>query len=290
VKTHSLGDTDLRVSELGFRLRTASTHPAELVRAAVEEGITYFQVESVRRVSLLRRALGALWDHMLVGVVSAPDEIQETSAVMRAQLVSSRLGVLWVKPGSSDEAQLERALSRVHSLQGDGQVGTFGFAVSHLSADEQIAVGRWALETASTPLMQIGYSLHEPRVGRELFALAAEGQTMFVVALPKVMTRLDSLLGEDLSHVVSTVARKTRQLRFLTESGRSLAQSALKFALAQPSVACVLPAIYSQADLHSSVAAGDAPDLTRAELNRLDDLVTHGFHIAPGEAPSVYNG
>ncbi len=290
MKTRLLGDLDIRIAEIALRLRASTPNASDLLRAAVEEGVSYFQVESVERASLLRRTLGELRHHMLVGALSAPDAILESADAALARLGDTQLGVLWIKPASAEEPHLERALARVQSLQAARRINTFGFAISHLSADDQIAVGQWAIETAGTPLLQINYSLHEPRVGKELFPLAQDSQTCFMVALPKAMTTLDNVLGEELAHAVSTFARKTRQLRFLTESGRSLAQSAIKFALAQSSVVCVLPAISTLADLQWSIAASDAPDLTRSELNRLDDLATHGFHLKPSEPPSVYNG
>lgn len=290
MRTRAFGEPDLRVSEVGLRLPASTAHMVELVRAAVEEGVNYFQIDRAERALLLRRALGELRHHMLTGALSTPDQLQATCDDVLERLGDRPLDVLWIKPASAGEAELERALARVQSLRAAGQIRTFGFAVSHLGVGQQIAAGQWAIETAGTPLLQIGYSLHEPRVGKELFALAGEGQTMFVIVLPKVTTTLDTLLGADVAHAVSTIARKSRQMRFLTESGRSLAQSALKFALAQASVACVLPAIHSLADLQASVVAGDAPDLTQAELNRLDDLAAHGFHLRPGEPPSVYNG
>ncbi len=290
MRTRGFGELELRVSEVGLRLPASTAHVDELVRAAVEEGVNYFQVDRAERASPLRRGLGELRHNMLAGAVSTPDQLQATCDEVLERLGDRPLDVLWIKPDSADEARLERALARVQSLRAAGQIRTYGFAVSHLAVAEQIAAGQWAIETAGTPLLQIGYNLHEPRVGKELFALAGDGQTMFVIVLPKVTTTLDALLGEEVAHAVSTIARKTRQMRFLTESGRSLAQSALKFALAQPSVACVLPAIHTLADLRAIVAAGDAPDLTQAELNRLDDLAAHGFHLHPGEPPSVYNG
>jgi aryl-alcohol dehydrogenase-like predicted oxidoreductase len=79
-------------------------------------------------------------------------------------------------------------------------------------------------------------------------------------------------------------------LRFLTENGRSLTQAAIQFALAQPLVACVLPTITTLGDLQSCIAACDTPALSRVELNRLDDLVKHGFHLEPFDPPTVYNG
>jgi len=290
MKTRTFGERDTEIAEIGLRLRPSSPHAAELLRGAVEEGVNYFQIGSVERASLLRRTLGELRHHMLVGAVSAPEQIRESCAATLERSGKTQLGVLWIKPTSVEESELERALARVQSLQVAGCVKTFGFAISHLSAEQQIAIGQWAIETASTPLLQINYSLYESRVGKELFPLAQDSQTCFMVVLPRQLTTLDQLLGEELAHTVSTLARKTRQLRFLTESGRSLAQSAIKFALAQSSVVCVLPSIVSLADLQSSVTAADAPDLTRAELNRLDDLSTHGFHLKPSEPPSVFNG
>lgn len=287
MKTRAFGEPEISISEIGLRIAPLAP---DLPMAAFETDINYFEATDAAAEVLLRTALGELRHNLLIGTFAVPESLKEDCAASQARLELEQLGVLWVRAQSADEPALEQALAKVRKLQAAGQLRSFGFSVAQLPEEEQIAAGRWAIETASAPLLQISFSLHEPRVGRELFPLGQEAQTAFVVVLPKETTLLDQWLGNKLAEVVSTLTRKTQPLRFLTESGRTLAQAAIKFALAQPSVVCVLPTINSLSDLQSTLAAADAPDLTRGELDRLDELAAHGFHLTPTEPPSAYNG
>ena len=76
--------------------------------------------------------------------------------------------------------------------------------------------------------------------------------------------------------------KKVDQLRFLTEeTGRTLGQAALKFVLAEPSVAAVFPNIYNERLLSEFAAASDAPDLSEADLSRISRLYADAFGLEP---------
>jgi hypothetical protein len=272
------------ISELGL---CAQTHEggddvAMLVRAAREQGITYFHALDESADEVLPQG------DVILGKLIAPDMLENVN--------DPRLEVLWVKAEAAEQNWLAEVVAQLKSLQAAGQIKTFGLWLAHLSNDEQIAAGRWAI-AEDVPLLSITHTLHEPQVGAVLFPLVStpdeneQPTTRFVIPLPKETTTLDHWLGEDLAELVSSAfARQTQQLRFLTENGRSLTQAAIQFALASPAVACVLPTITTLGDLQNCIAACDAPNLSRVELNRLDDLVKHGFHLEPFEPPIVYNG
>jgi aryl-alcohol dehydrogenase-like predicted oxidoreductase len=72
--------------------------------------------------------------------------------------------------------------------------------------------------------------------------------------------------------------KKVRQLSFLTDgTGRTLGQTALKFILAEPSVAAVFPNIYNEHLLSEFAAASDGPDLSEADLSRISQLYASAF-------------
>ena len=64
---------------------------------------------------------------------------------------------------------------------------------------------------------------------------------------------------------------RIEQLRFLERPGQTLAQAALRFVLAHPSVHCVVPGARSPAQLEDNIAAADA-DLLPDELARVREL------------------
>src|SRR5438132_1001791 len=75
------------------------------------------------------------------------------------------------------------------------------------------------------------------------------------------------------------------RLRFLVIPGeRTMAQAALRFILAQPRMACVIPTVTSMAELEEFAGAADAPELTPEELARVDELYRSGFGLAASAA------
>ena len=75
------------------------------------------------------------------------------------------------------------------------------------------------------------------------------------------------------------------QVQFLAgdETGRTLAQAAIKFALYQPTIVSVLPNFTNLDELNDYTGAVDAPDITDSEQALLDDLWEYNFDLA--EAP-----
>ena len=79
--------------------------------------------------------------------------------------------------------------------------------------------------------------------------------------------------------------KKVERLRFLAIDGeRTLAQAALRFILAQPGIACVVPTVSTIAELEEFAGASEAPDLTIEELERIDALYASGFGLAAAPA------
>ena len=67
--------------------------------------------------------------------------------------------------------------------------------------------------------------------------------------------------------------KHARELQFLAQdTGRTLAQSALRFCLAQPTITSVLPNITNLHDLAEYAAAPDTANLYPEEEERLQEL------------------
>ncbi|MFN3477389.1 MAG: aldo/keto reductase, partial [Candidatus Methylomirabilales bacterium] len=63
-----------------------------------------------------------------------------------------------------------------------------------------------------------------------------------------------------------------KRFEFLTEKGRTMGQAAILFALAQPTVATVLPNITTVENLEEFARASDSPPLTEEELRKIDQI------------------
>jgi aryl-alcohol dehydrogenase-like predicted oxidoreductase len=75
--------------------------------------------------------------------------------------------------------------------------------------------------------------------------------------------------------------RKVEKLRFLTEgTGRTMAQAAIRWILAEPCFACVLPNIYNEEQLGEFAAASNVPDLAPDDVRRANEFYARKFDPA----------
>jgi aryl-alcohol dehydrogenase-like predicted oxidoreductase len=81
--------------------------------------------------------------------------------------------------------------------------------------------------------------------------------------------------------------KKVRTLDFLTTQ-MTLGQAALKWLLAEPRVVTTLPNIYDMEQLREFAEASDKPDLTDAQMQRIEELAQRNFGVE--EDPMAYKG
>ena len=81
--------------------------------------------------------------------------------------------------------------------------------------------------------------------------------------------------------------KKIRTLDFLT-TDMTLGQAALKWLLAEPRVITTLPNIYDFDQLAEFADASDKPDLSDAQMKRVDELAARNFGV--DEEPMSYKG
>jgi aryl-alcohol dehydrogenase-like predicted oxidoreductase len=74
---------------------------------------------------------------------------------------------------------------------------------------------------------------------------------------------------------------KIDRIHFLCgpETGRTMAQAALRFILAQPRMTVVIPTITNDAELREYAGAAEVPDLTDEELAQVDELYARNFDV-----------
>ena len=79
---------------------------------------------------------------------------------------------------------------------------------------------------------------------------------------------------------------KIERIRFLCgpETGRTMAQAALRFILAQPQMTVVIPTITNHSELREYAGAANVPELTEDELTRVDELYDRNFDVTPVSA------
>ena len=180
-------------------------------------------------------------------------------------------------------------------LKGEGKLRHYGVALGPAIGWRE--EGLRALEEYDITSVQTVYNVLEQDPGRDFLA-AAERKGAAVLA--RVPT--SSGLLEDKYTLETTFPKhdhrshrprewlveglqKVERLRFLCdEHGITMAQAALRFVLAQPAIACVLPTVSNAEDLEEWAGASDAPDLTADDLERIAELYERNFDVEPVSA------
>ena len=150
--------------------------------------------------------------------------------------------------------------------------------------------GDAAMVERRAPSMQIIYSIIEQQPARYFFPTAREHETGLLARVPhasEILTddfadkaRVEFEPGDHRAHRhrewLDKAFRKREQVLFVAggDTGRTLAQAAIRFCLTEPGIASVLPNIVRRDQLAEFAAASDVPPLTEdetAELSRLYD-------------------
>ena len=141
--------------------------------------------------------------------------------------------------------------------------------------------------------VQTVYNLLEQDPGRDFMAAAADHGVGVIARVPTSSGLLDDNLTPETTFGPGDHRRhrprewlvegleKIERIRFLCgpETGRTMAQAALRFILAQPQMTVVIPTITNQAELREYAGAADVPDLTEDELARVDELYDRNFDV-----------
>ena len=194
--------------------------------------------------------------------------------------------------------QRDDLFATLESLKQDGKIRAFGPALGPAIAERQIEEGAYAIERRRADLVYIIYNALEQMLGQALFPVGARHGASFLVRVPHASGLLDgtvtpqTVFTEDdhRFHRVSTEDKKRRwqtdglkkveQLGFLWEgTGRSLAQAAIQYILAEPAVASVLPNICNETLLREFAAAPATPALTATERLRVQQLYAGAFGL-----------
>jgi aryl-alcohol dehydrogenase-like predicted oxidoreductase len=195
-----------------------------------------------------------------------------------------------------DAIDSDDCFATLEELRDEGKVRHFGVALGPAIGwrDE----GLRAIERRPIASVQTVYNLLEQDPGRDLMAAAGEHGVGVIARVPTSSGLLDDNLTPETSFGAGDHRRhrprewlieglqKIDRIRFLCEpgTGRTMAQAALRFILAQPQTAVVLPTITSSNELREYAGAAEAPELTEDELARVAELYGRNFDVEPVSA------
>ena len=198
-----------------------------------------------------------------------------------------------------DTLRKDDLFAELERLRAEGKIRHYGATLGPAIDRRQIEEGRCCVAERRMTT-QIIYNMLEQQIGQPLIPMAKQHGVGLMVRVPHSSGLLEGKytqetnFGQDDHRFfrVNTDERKkawldvglkkVEKLRFLTEGrGRTIAQAAIRWILAETCFACVLPNIYNEAQLQEFAGAADVPDLTLDEVRQVNELYARNFDLEP---------
>src|SRR3954470_21756612 len=286
-----------------------------LLNQALELGITFFETGDAygqgANEELVGRVLGPHRDHIQLstkfGYVLDSGRQQHSEgerpqrwdgAFVREalegslrRLATDHVDLYQLHNPRMDAIDSDSCFETLEELRSEGKVRHYGVALGPAIGwrDE----GLRATATRDIASVQTVYNLLEQDPGRDLMAASAEHGVGVMARVPTSSGLLDGNLTPDTTFGPGDHRRhrprewlveglqKIDRCRFLCGpgAGGTMAQASLRFILAQPQMAVVIPTITNEAELREYAGATDVPELSTEELAQLDDLYARNFDV-----------
>jgi aryl-alcohol dehydrogenase-like predicted oxidoreductase len=191
-----------------------------------------------------------------------------------------------------DAIDSDECFQTLEELRAEGKLREYGVALGPAIGwrDE----GLKAISTRDIASVQTVYNLLEQEPGADFLEAAQRHGVGVMARVPTSSGLLDGNLSPETTFSGSDHRRhrprewlvdglqKVERLQFLTDgTGRTLAQAALRFILAQARMTCVIPTIASEAELREYAGAADVAELSAEELEQVADLYQRNFDVQP---------
>lgn len=290
MKKNQLGTSDLMVSEIGFgcmSLGTNAAHAEEIIAAALDAGINYFDTADLYdfgvNEEIVGKALHPVRDKVLIAtkVGNRPNEGKDgwtwdpSKAYIKEAVKGSlkRLGTdyidLYQLHGGTMDDPIEETIEAFEELCEEGIIRYYG--ISSIRPN----VIREYVEKSNIVSNMMQYSILDRRPEEEALPLLHENGISVVTrgSLAKGLLSekaLDKLSGDGfLDYSAEELEELIRALR---GNGRPLTEIALRYNLAHPAVASVIVGASSVEQLRENVAAVNSKPLTEEEVRLIQTL------------------
>jgi aryl-alcohol dehydrogenase-like predicted oxidoreductase len=228
-----------------------------------------------------------------------PAYVRRACEASLSRLRTDRIDLYQLHNPRIDTLRRDDLFAELERLKAEGKIrhygATLGPAIDIRQADE----GRCCV-TERRIITQIIYNMLEQQIGAPLIPLANASGVGLMVRVPHSSGLLEGRYTQDTTFGkndhrffrVSSDSRKkawldaglqkVEKLRFLTDgTGRTIAQAAIRWILAEPCFTCVLPNIYNEEQVLEFAAAADVPDLTPQEVRQVNELYARNFDLEP---------
>ena len=231
-----------------------------------------------------------------------PEYVRKACEESLQRLGTDRIDLYQLHNPRIDTLRRDDLFAELERLKEVGKIRHYGATLGPAIDLRQAEEGRCCvIERKMTT--QIIFNLLEQQVGRPLIPLAKQHGVGLMVRVPHSSGLLEGRYtrettfgaGDHRSFRVNTDERKkawldaglkkVERLAFLTQgTGRTLAHAAIRWILAEPCFACVLPNIYNEDQLAEFTGASEVPDLTPDDVRMVNDLYTRNFDLEPAGA------
>jgi len=194
-----------------------------------------------------------------------------------------------------DAIASDETFEALEELRAEGKLRHYGVALGPAIGWRE--EGLRAIRERGIASVQTVYNLLEQDPGRDFLAGAAEHGVGIMARVPTSSGLLDDNLTPETTFSDTDHRRhrprewlvegleKIERIRFLCEgTDRTMAQAALRFVLAQPEMACVIPTITNEDELREYAGASDVQELSAEELGRVAELYERNFDVEPAAA------
>ena len=228
----------------------------------------------------------------------SPEFIRYACEQSLRRLKSDHIDLYQLHNPRMDTIEKDEVFDLLDDLVKEGKVRNYGVAIGpDIGWFEE---GEASMRERKVKALQIIYSILEQDPAMRFFPIAAEEETGLLSRVPHASGLLDGTYTKDTvfepddhrSHRrqewLEQGLKKLAQLDYLTEDMPStIGQVAIKFALAAPRIASVLPNITSLPQLEEFAAAPETEDIPQELLDRTAELYSENFYLEPAAEPSA---
>ncbi|MYL63285.1 aldo/keto reductase [Bacillus hwajinpoensis] len=293
MKTNQIGNSKLHVSEIGLGTMSLGTDRAKavsLIHEAIDNGVTFIDTADLYDFGLNEEIVGeALRDRRdsVVLATKAGNHFEEgkegwfwdpSKKHIKGALKESlrRLKTdhidLFQLHGGTIEDPIDETIEAFEELKSEGLIIEYGIS----SIRPNVILEFVKKSSIASVMMQ--YSILDRRPEEEMLDLLHNNNISVIARGPlakgMLTDRYDEKIKEDgfLDYSKFDVLETVKQLNEIKGDKRNMTQTALKYALAHPAVATVIPGASRSEQLLANITAQNAPDLTPDEVQKIRDV------------------
>lgn len=289
MKSNQLGTSELNISEIGLGCMSLGTDEAQaerIVHAALERGVNFLDTadlyDSGRNEEIVGKAIrGRRQDVVLAtkvgnrripgkeGWVWDPSKAYIRSAVKESlrRLQTDYIDLYQLHGGTLDDP-IDETIEAFEELKQEGVIRYYG-----ISSIRPNVIREYVKRSGIVSVMS-QYSILDRRPEEEVLPLLADNRISVIARGPVASGVLTEQGGAKvakgyLDYSSDELIQIREQLQILVKNDRSMGQTAIRYALANPVVATAIAGASSLEQLIHNTAAGEASALSDEEIERI---------------------